>query len=214
VSNLEAGNDTRHLYRVYKKPREHTTRCFEVPQTCSSLNHGDAFLLDAGEKIYTWFGDSVSAFEKSKSAQVAHNIQQKRLTFGSCECILDVEDDNEEFWQLLGGKGEIKPAEDDIKDLSESFSEKMYVVSDASGTTKMKEVPLKQSSLSSDDVCIVDVGKNVYIWVGKGSTMAEKQQSMLISNRYLKSLGRSHETCITRVMEGQEKRCPTFLKAF
>lgn len=89
-----------------------------------------------------------------------------------------------------------------------------YVVSDASGSTKVKEVPLDRSGLVSDDVCIVDVGRDVYVWIGKGSTAAEKQQSMIISNRYLKALGRSDETRVTRVMEGQEKRCSSFVKVF
>lgn len=39
---------TRNLYRVLKQGK--TTRCFQVPLECSSLNDGDAFLLDAGEK--------------------------------------------------------------------------------------------------------------------------------------------------------------------
>ena len=125
VADLEADNDTRHLYRVCKRPSEHATRCFQVPLRCSSLHHGDAFLLDAGDRIYTWFGDAVSAFEKSKSAQMAHNIRQHRLSFGSCECVLDVEDDDEEFWQLLGGKGEIKPAQDDAKSPSDPPVKKM-----------------------------------------------------------------------------------------
>jgi len=99
------------LYRVYKKPGEQTTRCFEVPLACSSLNDGDAFLLDAGNKIYTWFGSTANAFEKNKSASVAQNMKEKRLKI-DCELILDVMDNNEEFWQLLGGKGEIKPAEE------------------------------------------------------------------------------------------------------
>ena len=102
---------TQHLYRVVKKKGEQTTRCFEVPLKCSSLNEGDAFLLDAGSKIYTWFGSSVSPFERSKSATVAHNLKENRLK--NCECILDVEDDDEEFWEILGGKGEIKPAEEE-----------------------------------------------------------------------------------------------------
>merc|ERR1712226_1073453 len=60
---------------------------------------------------------------------------------GSCECILDVEDDNKEFWELLGGKGEIKPAEA-VEEVARSTEKKMYVVSDASGIVKVKEVPL------------------------------------------------------------------------
>jgi len=216
VADLEDNEDTRHLYRVCKKPSEHTTRAFQVPLKCSSLNDGDAFLLDAGEKIYTWFGSSVSAFEKNLSATMAHNIRQNRLTYGSCDCISDVEDDNEDFWELLGGKGKIQPQceRDTEKGSLDSFLKKMYVVSDSSGRTNVKEVPLGKSSLVSDDVCIVDAGKDVYIWIGKGSTVAEKQQSMVISNRYLKLLGRSNEARITRVMEGQEKRCHPFLKVF
>lgn len=115
VSEGDDDLDVRHLYRVVKRPGSQT-RCFQVPLSCSSLNDGDAFLLDSGSKIYTWFGSSVSAFEKSKSAQVAHNMKHNRT--GGCECILDVEDDNEEFWELLGGKGEIAPAEDDAEDSS------------------------------------------------------------------------------------------------
>lgn len=112
VGDIDDGiSDIRRLYRVHKMPGQKTTRCFEVPLSCSSLNDGDAFLLDAGDRIYTWFGSSVSGFEKAKSALVAHNLKEARLKV-NCECILDVMDGNEEFWELLGGKGEIKPAEE------------------------------------------------------------------------------------------------------
>jgi len=199
------------LYRVHKKDGQKVTRCFEVPMACSSLNDGDAFLLDAGEKIYTWFGSSVSGFEKSKSATVAHNLREGRL--GDCECILDVGDDDEGFWELLGGKGEIKHAEEGVEESSES-DKKMYVVSDAGGTVKVKEVPLEKSSLVSEDVCIVDVGEHLYVWIGKGSTVGEKQHGMMVSSRFLTAMGRSGSTHVTRVVEGQERRCRPFLEVF
>merc|ERR1712194_433936 len=119
MADLEDDKVGCRLYRMMKKPSEQTTRCFQVPLKCSSLNDGDAFLLDAGETIYTWFGSSVSGFEKNRSATIAHDIRQDRHTHGSCECILDVEDDNEDFWELLGGKGKTKPC------LLDSFLQKM-----------------------------------------------------------------------------------------
>jgi hypothetical protein len=96
ISYLEGGVDTgfrkvdggddlkevKRLYRIHKKPACKTTRCFEVPLKCSLLNDGDAFLLDAGSIIYTWFGSTVSEFERSKSVSVAHNLRQNRL--GNC----------------------------------------------------------------------------------------------------------------------------------
>ncbi|KAL9188827.1 hypothetical protein ACHAXT_007205 [Thalassiosira profunda] len=205
----ELETDVKRLYRVQKKGK--TTRCFQVPLSCSSLNDGDAFLLDAGDKVYTWFGSGVSAFERSKSATVAHNIKENRL--GDCECVLDVEDDDEGFWELLGGKGEIQPSAEVEEDAAPA-DKKMYHISDESGIVKMKEVPLSSDSLASDDVCIVDAGSDVYMWIGKGSNLSEKQQAMLISYRYVMQMGRLESTNITRVLEGQEGRCPGFSAVF
>ena len=215
VSDEDDDLNIQRLYRVYKKKGEQTPRCFEVALECSSLNDSDAFLLDAGSKIYTWFGTNVSAFEKSKSATVAHNIKQTRL--GSCECILDVEDDNEEFWEILGGRGEIKAAGETAADNAslESVEKKMYVVSESGGPVKVTEVPFSRSSLASNDVFIIDTMKDdAFVWIGKDSSSAEKHQSMLISYRYLKAMDRYDSTCVTRVLEGQEDRCTPFLEVF
>mmetsp|Transcript_26688 Transcript_26688/g.55030 ORF Transcript_26688/g.55030 Transcript_26688/m.55030 type:complete len:177 (-) Transcript_26688:1044-1574(-) len=174
---------------------------------------GMLFLLDSGNKIYTWFGSSVSPFEKSKSASVAHNLRQNRLK--DCECILDVGDDDEEFWALLGGKGRIKPEDDEKSVLSsKAISKKMYSLSDQSGSVQVKEVSLSKSNLDTNDVYLVDVGKNVYIWVGRGSSKVEQQQAMIVVNRYLRAMDRSKTTRVSRVMEGQERRCRQFLKVF
>ncbi|KAL7548222.1 hypothetical protein ACHAWF_011523 [Thalassiosira exigua] len=204
--------DVERLYRVQKKPGGRAARIAEVPLARSSLNDGDAFLLDAGTKICTWFGSTVSAFEKSKSASVAHNLRENRL--GDCECVLDVEDDDDEFWDLLGGRGEVRPAEEDAPEPEGSTEKKMYVVSDAEGPTRAKEVPLAKSSLVSDDVCIVDAGDDAYVWIGSGSTRGEKQQAMLLVDRYLKAMSRRESTCVTRVLEGQEGRCKAFMEVF
>lgn len=51
----------------------------EVPLARSPLNNSAIFLLNAGERTYTWFRRSVSSFERSKSAQVAHNLWEWRL---------------------------------------------------------------------------------------------------------------------------------------
>jgi hypothetical protein len=206
-------NDKDHitrLYRVHKKPGHHPARCFEVPLKCSSLNDGDAFLLDAGDKIFTWFGSTVSAFERNKSATVAHNLHQNRL--GHCELILGVEDDNEEFWNALGGKGDIKPASDDADEPHEES--KMYSVSNDTGKVTVKLVDLSRDALETNKVCLVDAGKNVYIWVGKESNKDEQQFAMMAVQRFLKALERDLTTSVTRVNEGSESRCKAFGMVF
>ncbi|KAL3763153.1 hypothetical protein ACHAW5_004656 [Stephanodiscus triporus] len=179
----------RRLYRVYKKNGEKTVRCFEVPS------------------IYT-----VSPFERNMCVTVAHNIKENRL--GKCQVFSNIGNDGGEFWELLGGMGEIKPAEEMPAEVQEMTAKKMYVISDSSGMITMKEVPPSKSSLVSDDVCIVDAGSDAYVWIGKGATTAEKQQAMLLSSRYLKEIGRYESTRVTRVLEGQEGRCKPFLEVF
>jgi hypothetical protein len=211
VDGTESDNFNR-LYRVHKKPGNHPARCFEVPRKCSSLNDGDAFLLDAGEKIYTWFGSSVNGFEKNKAASVAHNIQQNRN--GHCELVMDVEDDNEEFWALIGGKGDIKPADAADPEPTPEASNAMYSFSDDSGKVTVKSVELSREGLKSDQVFIIDAGKNVYIWVGNASSKDEQQFAMNGVQRFLKLLDRDRTTCVTRVSEGSEMRCRGFAKVF
>lgn len=201
----------RRLYRICKKDGEKTVRCFEVPLKFSSLNDGDAFLLDAGTKLYAWFGGTVSPFERNKCATVAHNIKQNRL--GNCEYISDVGKNDAEFWELLGGMGEVKPAEE-AEASQEVAEKKMYVLSNSGGILKVKEVSLSKSSLVTDDVCIVDAGSDAYIWIGTGASNDEKQQAMMISSRYLKTVGRYESTRVTRVLEGQEGRCKPFTNLF
>jgi len=199
------------LFRVVKKKGEKTVRCFQVPVSCSSLNQGDAFVLDTGKKIFTWFGSMVSPFEKSKAAQVAHNMRENRL--GDCETFPDIDDENEDFWKLLGGRSEIGPAQDDAPVMKQAVK-KMYLLSDANGSVKVKQIPLVRDNLVSNDVCLVDGGDCVYIWTGNGSNENEKQQALLISHRYLVAMGRHLTTSVTRVLEGQEARCPEFLSVF
>ena len=80
-------------------------------------------------------------------------------------------------------------------------------MSDASGTLEVSPVegkPLKQQQLDSNDCFIVDVGSQIFVWVGKGATQQEKNSSMQFAAEYLKQNGRPDHTPITRVVQGGE----------
>jgi hypothetical protein len=206
-SNEEADIPKR-LFRVFRKDK--TTRSVEVPLACSSLNDGDAFILDAGNKIYTWFGSGVSAFEKNESASIAQQLTDSRG--GHAEFVVDVGDDNEDFWSLLGGKGDIAPAEDAAE--PPAFETKMYILSDAGGSISIKKVDVDKSGLDSGNVVLIDGGSLVIIWIGKDASKAEQQQAMLVVDNSLRIQGRMNSATAMRVLEGQEDRCPEFDSLF
>ena len=76
------------------------------------------------------------------------------------------------------------------------------------------ECEVSMNNLVTGDVCMVDTGKTVFVWIGNESSFREQAQAMLYAERYLKGLGRVHLTQIVRVLEGQECRISGFQSAF
>lgn len=195
------------LFRVVKKGRQ--TLSFQVKLSCDSLNQGDVFLLDAGTTVYTWFGNSCSPFEKSKSGTMAANMSGTR--HGHCEVVNDVNDENENFWSLLGGKEEIRDEEPPVVD---SAVTQMYVLDTVDSFIRMKQVELSRDNLASGAVYLVDAGSEFFVWIGKESSVGEKQQAMLLVNKNLKAMGRQNDVRVAQVKEGQTRDIQRFDKLF
>ena len=185
-----------------------TVRASQVPVAAKSLNDGDVFVLDAGLKIYVFIGTSANAFEKMKGAALAHNLIAARQ--GKSKLVNDLDD---EFWKLLNGSPkDVQPAvpddvrEDPSKQVLSAEKLVLYQLSDESGKmtfSKITEGKVTQSMLKSQDVFIVDANYEVFVWIGKGASKAEKSQAMKYAVDYLKHAGKPDTTPITRIMEGQ-----------
>lgn len=131
-------NIAHRLYLVQKTDR--VTRCTQVPLASGSMNHSDAFVLDTGSVIYSWFGENCSPFEKSKATAIAHNLTIQRN--GDATKVEDVGDDNADFWEALGGnKGDIKDVGEQIvsNDLTLKHDPKMYILSDVDSILNVSE---------------------------------------------------------------------------
>jgi Vesicle coat complex COPII, subunit SEC24/subunit SFB2/subunit SFB3 len=197
------------LYLVRKTGK--FTRSSQVPLLCESLNNSDAFILDNGEVVYTWFGEHSNPFEKNKAAEVAHNLVLSRN--GQCTLVEDC-GESDEFWNILGGKGNIKESGDVGEYSSPKLPvPKMYCLSDKDSFIKIEERTALLENLETDDVFLVDTGDVLYVWVGKGSTLREQSQAMLLAQKHIHALGRDAKTNVVRVLEGQENRIHAFTEA-
>lgn len=199
------------LFHIRREKR--ITRSYQVPIMLDSLNHGDAFVLDTDDIVYTWFGDSCSPFEKSKAAEIAHNMVASR--YGKSRYEEDVQDDNENFWSVFGGKGTIKQADEYIPaNASESCETRMYLISDDNSFLKCNEIEVSRNNLDSEAACLIDTAKTVYIWVGKNANRREQVTAMRIAYSHIQGTTRERSTSLVRVLEGKERRSRGFLKAF
>ena len=180
---------------------------FQVPVLASSLNDGDVFILDAGVGVYTFIGSKADPFEKSKGAMLASNLVAARMG----KAVDKKTNLDADFWKILKGSSkDVKPASAEKPHFSvpvlDSHNLKLYKVSDANGKmefTHVKDGIVHTTDLDPNDVFIVDSKLEIFIWIGNGSSWAEKSQAMKYASQYLAKSGLNPNIPITRVNQGQ-----------
>ncbi|KAJ3272873.1 hypothetical protein HDV01_005196 [Terramyces sp. JEL0728] len=161
----------------------------EVPLGLKSLNKGDVFVVDAGLTIIQWNGSKSNGLEKNKGMEFTH----------------ENDTDAGPFWAYIGEKGTIS---DENKLEEKPFKKLLLCVSDSTGplkTTVIATDKFKKDQLKSEDVFILDVENQVYVWIGKGATKQEKNEGFNLAIKYLNEQGRP-KIPISRILEGGENQ--------
>ncbi|CAG8657362.1 10139_t:CDS:10, partial [Ambispora leptoticha] len=179
----------------------------EVPKDYRSLNSGDVFVLDTGVTLYQLNGKDSQGTERIKAAEFVRAVESERN--GATNIIVVDEGDKEmpKFWEALGSKGEIKPAEADVATEAAHYEKKLYRLSDASGQIKFTQEAtgnIRKSHFDTNDVFIYDAGFEVFVWIGKNTTVKEKRYALDYAQKYIKEHDRPEFTPISRVVEGGE----------
>jgi len=202
--------------RLFHVKGKKNIRVTEVPCKVFSLNSGDVFVLDSNGTIYIWVGSQAGVFEKRKGGDLATSLKAKYQ--GKPQVItLDENDNDVNFWNLLGGRGRIASASEggcDFDAEKDSVAVKrLFRLSDATGRLEFTEIPtggrpITKQMFDSNDVFIYDAGFEVFVWVGRNSSVQEKTQAMNYAQQYLAWAQRPSSLPLTKVHEGTG--CPTF----
>jgi len=223
---LEGGIESgfHHVTAVEYKPRllhlkgKKYVRISQVPLARSSLNGGDVFILDNGLKIYQWNGGKAGGAEKARASQLARALDDERGGKPTVTVFSQGDKDAKEFWALLeGGEGDIASEESVASDekWQEVKDKKLFVFTDKDGKEEFKKIQegkIEKKNLKSEDAFIVDIGAEVFVWVGKGASVTEKAKALKYAQTYLSNEKRPAWTPITRLIEGGESE--NFLRHF
>ncbi|CAI5715495.1 unnamed protein product [Peronospora farinosa] len=204
------------LYRIKGK---HTARVEQVPLQSSSLNVDDAYVLDAGLELYVYAGKEANRLEKAKALEFVSKTREARggrpnITF------IDEEPKNAAFWKALGGFTTVTRSgvSDEYYENAVKKNTTVLRVS-GSGDDNVQVANVTPSSgvltkdmLKTENVFIIDVGNEVFVWVGKAASESERKNALAIAVHYLKKEGRPSHTPITRVVE--EGETPVFTLLF
>jgi len=213
-----------------KKKNKRKIKCDEVPVSVDSLNNCDAFILDCGVKIYDFRPENCNVWEKRAANDYVNQLKSERkieeaniVTWGEGGRASD------EFWEILGGKPDSLPDEAPWKQKEKEEMEAagkvkpaLYHVTDEDGGMKVtcvKEIEDQKHKFDAsilkeedDDVLIVDVGTEIFVWIGSTANKDEIKSAMTHAQGYLAESGRPFYLPITRLQSGKESK--KFLKWF
>lgn len=222
------------LLRVFTNPAAGTSYkgvvVHEVEPTWRSLDDGDVFILDTGDKIWVWQGRSCTPMEKAKAAQVVHDMTLAKHI--EVEVLSQNEGRSGRVIDLLGGDESTprlgfkqgRP----ITSVSQSIASssvrprRLFRLSDATGQLSFELIKegnqITRADLLSNDVFLLDdEGKAIWVWEGHGASRAEKAMWLQVTQAYLRHLQGGAEgennylMPVAKVMDGNESK--SFIKA-
>jgi len=205
---------------MHVKGKNNNVRVSEVKRAVASLNHGDVFILDCGLKLFQWNGKTGGIFEKRKANEVIQGLKKER-NGKPTSVVLDNLEDNDEFWNLLGGKpdSEAKIAAATSDDVKVDHKKQLFRLSDNDGKSAVTLTAVEakggnysRQQLDCKDVFILDAGHTVFSWIGNQTSKNERAGAIKFATDYLTSHGRPASTPVVRVLEGKET--PKFLAEF
>lgn len=172
---------------------------------------GDVYLVDTGSIIYLWCGKAATPDEKFVGAITS--VMGDRTRRGHTRLVtVDQGEEPKEFLTLFGGR--IKITTQDTEGILRRVAlkkrdYKLFRVHIEGDISLFYEVKRSRSSLTSDDVYLLDTFNKIFIWQGKGSTSEEKETGFLIAQKY--DAERAGVQEIEPVVEGKEPK--SFLSA-
>ncbi|XP_021723438.1 villin-4-like [Chenopodium quinoa] len=194
--------------RLYVCRGKHVVHVNEVPCARSSLNHDDIFILDTESKIFQFNGSNSSIQERAKALEVVQYIKDNNH-HGKCD-IAAIEDgklmadaESGEFWGFFGGFAPLprKTASEGPKS-ADPTPAKLFRVEKGQAEPEESD-SLTRDMLNTNKCYILDCGTEVFVWIGRSTTLDERKSASGAAEELLRSLDRS-KSHIIRVIEGFE----------
>merc|ERR1712130_116845 len=185
-------------------------RINQVELKGESLTAGDCYILDAGLNIYQWQGKNSNTSEKTRAHQYAVGLVSDRNGKPKIHVIDQVDKDFPDgFWDILGGQpDEIKDDDGDDDEWEKKSEKLMYQLAEENGSATFKQIAKgKRCSLkllTSDHVFVIDIGSEIFVWVGKGAAHKEKAKAMTNVMSYMEEFDREKWLPVTKILEGTE----------
>ncbi|KAL2482931.1 Villin-4 [Forsythia ovata] len=196
-----------HKTRLYVCKGKHVVHVKEVSFARSSLNHDDIFILDTKSKIFQFNGSNSCIQERAKALEVVQYIKDTYHD-GKCE-VAAIEDgklmadaDTGEFWGLFGGFAPLPRKTTDEPRSTDDVPTKLFGV-EKGQAEPVEADTLTRELLDTNRCYILDCGTEVFVWMGRNTSLDERKAASGVVDELLHSLDRT-KSHVIRVIEGFE----------
>jgi hypothetical protein len=177
----------------------------EMPEGFSEFTRGDAYLVDAGMKLYCWIGSESSVDEKFLSSVSAVLLDQSR---GGGEADIDTVDEGEEppAFRNLFERFRIVEGDQAASILKKpsptTFANKMYrVAGETFEEVELARIPLTKDNLDPGNCYIIETLDTIFLWIGKESSAKEKFKANVVARKFKSDRGGRPK--VYRIEDGQ-----------
>uniref|UniRef100_A0A2A4JSL9 Gelsolin-like domain-containing protein n=1 Tax=Heliothis virescens TaxID=7102 RepID=A0A2A4JSL9_HELVI len=191
-------------------------RTRQVDPVFSSMNKGDVFILDVGNDVLVYVGESARNVEKLKAISVANQIRDQDHNGRARVDIVDQyssDVDVQKFFTALGsGTKELVPeasagGDDQAFERNEVQSVSLLQLTEKNGKVLPSAIagPFRQDQLRPDDSYILDtVTGSIYVWTGRQSSEKEKAEAMAKAQQLITSKSYPSWVHVVKIPQGTE----------
>lgn len=202
--------------RLIQVKGKRNIRTRQVDPLISSMNKGDCFILDIGNEVYVYVGESTRNVEKLKAISVANQIRDQDHNGRARVEIVDQysnDVDTQKFFTALGsGTKDLVPeasagGDDQAFERNEEQAIVLSEVSDSTGKVKVTALskPYRQEQLKPQEAYILDtVTGSIYVWTGRQATEREKTEAMTKAQQLLSSKNYASWVKVVKIPQGTE----------
>lgn len=205
--------DSQFSTRLYVIHNDETALHLEpVKIDYGTLDVENVYLLDAGLKLFLWYGKKARNTVKSKSRLLAEKINKNERKSKS-EIYMEVQgNESAEFLKLLGledlaNKTQVRSVAAEWK----PRSPRLYVIQLGLGYLEMPQPEIPQQKLvhtllNSKSVYLLDCHSDLFVWFGKKSTRLVRAAAIKLSQELFAMIKRPQFAMIARIQEGTENQ--------
>uniref|UniRef100_A0A8C5R9X7 Gelsolin n=1 Tax=Leptobrachium leishanense TaxID=445787 RepID=A0A8C5R9X7_9ANUR len=181
-----------------------SSRAVEVDASASNLNSNDAYVLKTPSAAFLWVGQGASDAEKRGAQELLSilGVSASQIAEGG---------EPDDFWESLGGKASYRTSSR-LKDKMNAHPPRLFACSNKTGRFIIEEVPgeITQDDLATDDVMILDVWDQVFVWIGNDAHEDEKNEAAASAQKYIASDPANRDKRTTVAIIKQAFEPPTF----